>query len=290
MQKLTYINLLGDAVVFGSEPPYILERVRGLGKPDYKLAASRGAYQHGETPYGLLLEPRYVDLRFHIRGRDRAELYELREGLMAALASPRAFDGSRQGRLVYQNDHGTWWTYAIPEGPDPDQRVEDWLLSARMGFRCPAPHWIAEASCALTMAMSDGAFELPFRFPVRLGTRGFSGEAVNAGQVASPPRIEIAGSGETPALINHTTGARLAVSRAIATGDLLVIDTDPEALSVVIRTADGREIAAHSYLSLDSTLIDFALRPGVNALEYKPSVPSAASRVGIYWGTRMEGV
>ncbi|MCL2812570.1 MAG: phage tail family protein [Clostridia bacterium] len=290
MQKLTFINLRGEAVEFGGGPPYVLEKVRGLGKPGYKLSAARGVYQHGETPYGFQLDSRYVELSFHIQGRSRVDLYQKRQELLAALAMPVAFDGTRLARLIYQNDYGSWWIHAIPEGPDPDIRLQNWLLSAKLCFRCPNPYWKANVSDALTLAMNEATFKLPFGFPVRLGNRGFYGTAFNGGQVVAPPLIEIAGSGETPTLINHTTGASITVARAVATGDLLVIDTDPEALSVVIRTAQGEAIPAHGYLGLDSSLAGFTLRPGMNELEYKPSAPSIDSLVRIRWTPRMEGV
>jgi len=290
LQKLTYINLLGQIVEFGGGPPYVLEKVRGLGKPGYKLPAARGVYQHGETPARFQLDARHVDLSFHIQGYSRADLYQKRRALMAALSMPAAFEGGRLARLVYQNDSGSWWTYAVPEGPDPNTRLQNWLLSAKLSFRCPDPYWKAHAPDALTLEMSGTSFKLPFAFPIRLGRRGFLGTAVNGGQVAAPTLIEVAGSGETPMFVNHTTGASITVARAIAHGDLLVIDTDPEALSVVIRTAKGDRIPAHSYLTLDSSLTDFTLRPGANQLEYKPSVPSIASRVRFRWTPRMEGV
>jgi len=247
-------------------------------------------YQHGETPSGYQLDVRRVDLSFHIQGRSRADLYQKRTRLMAALAMPVAFDGSRLARLVYQNDSGSWWAHAVPDGPDPNVRLQNWLLSAKLGFRCPDPYWRADTSGALTLEMSGEAFTLPFGFPIRFGTRGFFGTAINGGQVAAPALIEVAGSGETPTLINHTTGVRITVARAVAHGDLLVIDTDPGALSVAIRTAKGERIPAHGYLTLDSSLTDFTLRPGANRLEYKPSVPSVASRVRFRWTPRMEGV
>ena len=58
MQKLIYINLTGDIIVFEGRPPYVLEKVKGLGKPKVKFNISRGVYQHGDTTCGALLEPR----------------------------------------------------------------------------------------------------------------------------------------------------------------------------------------------------------------------------------------
>ena len=290
LQKLTYINLLGQIVEFGGGPPYVLEKVRGLGKPGYKLPAARGVYQHGETPARFQLDARHVDLSFHIQGYSRADLYQKRRALMAALSMPAAFDGSRLARLVYQNDSGSWWTYAVPEGPDPNTRLQNWLLSAKLSFRCPDPYWKAHAPDALTLEMSGTSFKLPFAFPIRLGRRGFHGTANNCGQVPTPLRIEIAGAGETPKLVNHTTGAAIVVSRAIAHGDVMEIDTDPGALSVMIRTSQGEAVPAHGYLTPGSSLTDVTLRPGPNELEYSPSVPSFESLVHIRWMPRMEGV
>jgi len=290
MQKLTYINLNGDSAVFGGEPPYILEHVKGLGKPAVKIAATRGAYQNGDTARSALLEPRFVDLTFHIQGESRADLYQKREALMGLLAFGRAFDGERQGRLLYQNDYGTWWIHAIPDGPDPEKRLQNWLLSSKLSFRCSDPYWNAMNARTLALFMSDLSFRLPFRFPIRFGSRRFSGSAVNDGQTDAPVRITIYGSGETPSIVNHSTGARLTVSRAIAAGETLRVNTDPEALSVIVRRADGNEEPAHGYLSLDTPLIGFTLRRGANDIEYLPSEPSKLSRVELSWNTRLEGV
>ena len=87
-----------------------------------------------------------------------------------------------------------------------------------------------------------------------------------------------------------STGARIAVSRPVAVGERLIIDTDPDVLSVVVRAADGTETPAHGYLSLDSSLTGFVLRPGPNNIEYLPSRPSLLSRVELQWSARLEGV
>ena len=209
---------------------------------------------------------------------------------MGLLAYERAFDGERQGRLFYENDHGRWWIPAIPEGPDPDRRIQNFLIQSRMTFRCSDPYWRDEAIHTLALRMSDASFRLPFRFPIRFGTRMFTGRAVNAGHASTPVRITVHGSGETPSLINHTTGAKITVARPVATGETLLINTDPEALSVVVRSFDGTETPAHGYLALETPLAGFALRRGPNIIEYVPNQPSNLSRVELQWSSRLEGV
>jgi len=291
MQKLTYINLLHQSITFGGEPPYILEHVKGLGKPPVNISTTRGAYQHGDTPRRILMEPRFVDLTFHIRGENRADLYQKRVELMDLLSFERAFDGKRQGRLFYENDYGRWWLHAVPEGPDPEKRVMDWMLSSKLSFRCANPYWNDDKSIKmLALSMSAGGFSFPFSFPIQFGDRRFSGVAFNNGQAATPLHITIFGSGEMPVLVNNSTGAQLTVSQPIPGGSRLIIDTDPETLSVVMRDANGYEAPAHGYLTLDSPLSSFVLRRGENDIEYKPNQPSAQSRVELQWSERMEGV
>ncbi len=290
MQQLTYINLRGESIVFGGEGPYILEHAEGLGAPDVKFTTTRGVGQHGDTPRKALREPRFVTLTFHTQGRDRSDLYAQRLAAMGKLALPRAFDGERQGRLVYANDYGAWWCHAIPDGPDHTKRMQDWSLSTKLTLRCSSPYWRTMDASALTLEMGGASFALPFRFPIRFGRRRFTGEALNAGHVETPVRIEVAGSGEMPTLINRTTGARLAVSRAVATGETLLIDTDPDRLAVTLRAADGAETDAYGYLDISSALTGFTLQTGANALEYLPSAPSSSSRVTVSWETRLEGL
>jgi hypothetical protein len=290
LQSLTYINLTGDSIVFGGGPPYVLEHVKGLGKPAVKFATSRGVYQHGDTARSAMLEPRNIDFTFHIQGMSREDLYQKREALQRLLAYERVFDGERQGRLFYENDYGRWWIPAMPEGPDPERRVQNWLLQSKMTFRCSDPYWRDEAIHTLPLAMSDTSFRLPFRFPIRFGTRMFTGRAVNAGQASTPVRITIHGSGETPSLVNHTTGARITVSRPVAAGETLLINTDPQELSVAVCGLNGTETPAHGYLSLETPLVGFVLRRGPNIIEYLPNQPSNLSRVELQWSSLLEGV
>ena len=86
------------------------------------------------------------------------------------------------------------------------------------------------------------------------------------------------------------TGAKITVSRPVAAGETLLINTDPEVLSVVVRGLNGAETAAHGYLSLETPLAGFMLRRGPNAIEYVPNQPSNLSRVELQWNSRLEGV
>lgn len=126
MQKVTYINILGEAIEFSRLPPFVFHSIKGTGAVETSFITSRGVNQHGDTTQGVLKEPRYLELRFHIDGADRQDMYRRRVQAMGVLAIARAFDGCQRGKLIYENDYGRWWIWAIPEvGPAFERRIKN---------------------------------------------------------------------------------------------------------------------------------------------------------------------
>ena len=68
MQKLTYINLLNESVVFQNAAPYVFCEIDGIGPVDVVMKELRGAYQHGATLTGWQREKREVSVTMHIHG------------------------------------------------------------------------------------------------------------------------------------------------------------------------------------------------------------------------------
>ena len=291
MQKLTYINLRGEQLEMSSSPPYILHRLNGVEPTELQKTTTRGAMQQGETTRAILRNARIVDATLSIRQDARRDMYMARAEAASLLALSACFDGEEMGRLIYENDAGTWWTYAVPETVmSGGSRARDNLLDMQMAFHCDSPYWFSLDEDYITLQMGDGSFELPFSFPIRFGRRDFSQTARNAGAVDAPVRITIEGTGEMPTLYNHTTGARITVARVIARGEQLIIDTDPTHLTVKVADASGQEENAFGYLDASLAITAFGLRPGDNLIEYAPSVVSNESRVTLRWHKRYEGV
>lgn|GEM_PF-1124398 len=323
MQIITYVNLLGETVIFGGGPPYVLESVRGLGAVSIDQTKTSGVYQQGATIQRLRRNERNIDIKFHIDGAPMeapewdpydfrwwgefkpepqrpplrrsaplARLYEMREKLMRVLSPQHALneDTGETARLYYRNDHGEWWLNAIPEGPNLEKRLQNFMVSCPLTFVCPSPFFQTMSVSELTLEMGGGGLRLPFRLPIRLGHMNYRGAAENGGHVNAPVIIEIAGSGESPKLVNHTTGAIIEVTRAVAFGEKLTIDTNPDDPSVTLTQTDGTEISAYGYLGPQSAATEFFLRPGVNDIEYLPSAPNTESRVTLKWRGFLEGV
>lgn len=292
MQKITYINLYGEAVVFGNESPLILASVSGLSRPSGKLITAQGAYQSGQTIYRAQLAARKVSVTFSIFGcGTRKELYERRAWVEHVLAYGRCVRDGKCGQLIYENDAGAWIMNAVPEGAVTyGKRFLNSMPNCKVSFTAAGAYLKTRIAKNRTLRMGSGGFTLPTTLPIRLGTRLFAGEISNDGAVDAPMMITIYGTGETPKLVNHTTGAQLIVGTPIATGSRLEINTDPDELSCALVGPDGTKTDAFGYLDPSVAVSAFLLAPGMNRIEYMPSVPSRGSRVDIAWRTAVEGV
>lgn len=293
MQRLTYTNLRGQVLDLFSNPPYILGSVKGTGLPEQDIMTSKGAAQPGSTVRGMLRKERFVEAEFSVLAKDRAELYELRQRLSALLATQAVYVAAcqRMGRLIYENDIGQWWCYAVPDGaPREVKRFQNTYPAMSLTFRCGDPYWRSLDEYNVRMELGNGGFRLPFRLPIRFGGRNFAADAYNEGDIDTPAVIAITGAGESPAVINRTTGAEIRLALRLAVGETLTINTDPDALSVVLRKVDGSEESAFGYLDGANALSAFVLAPGHNAIEYAPSELSPLSKAQVNWRIRAEGV
>lgn len=258
------------------------------------VIGTRGVYQDGETTQRMLRTKRSIKAKISIFGaKTRAQMYEQRIKMQRLLALGRCFDAERgeMGRIVYENDAGRWWAYAIPETtPTDGARFKDNLRDISMNFRCDSAYLTEFERKQSVLQMGAGGFALPFSLPVRFGTAQFESICQNDGAVKAYTQISVYGSGETPTIMNSTTGAVLSISRQIATGEVLVINTDPERLNVTLVHVDGTSENAFGYLNAQHAVTGFYLKPGRNEIHYLPSMPSQSSRVVIAWQDRLEGV
>ena len=299
MQRVVYENILSESVAFENKDPYVFRSVSGTGSTDIIVSSINGASQDGETTYGLRKERREVDVIFHIEGKDenghesREAMYTKRRELCGVLAQRKAFnqDTKQRARLFYENDSGRWWTWAVPEtGPAFERRIRNFNFDIPLTFRCESPWWYSLTPERTVLAMSGEGFTLPFEFPIVFGSRDFAKTVSNIGHAPAPVEITVEGQGETPSLINHSTGARIRLIAPLPAGYTLYINTDPSRLAVAMTTPEGVTSNAWGLLDPSGPLTAFTLRPGLNDIEYEPGGAAALSRITIQWYALYEGV
>lgn len=265
--------------------------MKGVGMSDVKVVAAEGAYQQGESITGLRREGRTVKVTLHLLAPSRQEMYRLRAELLGVLSPDKAFDGTRRARLLYENDFGRRWTWAVPEsGLDWGQRKQNALPSLSLNFRCESPYWYGMTRQEAVFKAKKAGFTLPMKMPLGLGSKSFVCQVDSAGNAEAPAEIEITGAGEMPTLVNESTGEKIRLVQPLPEGDTLVLDTDPARLKVRIRHGDGSEENGFGYLSPESSVAEFGLRPGENLLHYVPQGDGSRSVIRVRWYDCWEGV
>ncbi len=289
MQKLIYENIRGEQVVF-CHAPYVLASLKGMGLIDVDMSLSAGAYQQGESLLGFRREKRTVQLTLHVMAQSRQEMYRLRSYLCGILSPGLALEGHKRARLIYENDDGVYWTWAMPEsGLDWGKRILDIQPSVTLRFVCESPFWFGQTHGMVYLGTAEG-FSLPLKLPFRLGKRAPELRMENQGQTEAPVRLWLTGSGETPVLINQTTGAVLRLIQPLPVGDVLAICTEPGRLSARVHHGDGTEENGFGLLDPTASLRAFTLRPGVNRMIYDCPEKTARTQVRLEWNDCYEGV
>lgn len=291
MQSLSYINLLGERLDFDAIRPLVFCSAKGLGTPDVDVKTLVGAYQQGDTVTAYARKARHVDLTLHLLAGDRQALYDTRRSLCGILSPDKAVDGESRARLLYENDGGSYWTWAVPEGGlDWGARLLNGHVSLKLAFRCESPFWYGRAKNTARFTYGGSGFKLPFGFPIRFGSRVYRQTLANAGHGDAPVEVTIWGKGETPSLLNRRTGLRIALASPLPDGDVLRVVTDPARLSVTVTHPDGTAENAFGYLDPSTSLSAFTLKPGENELVYEPGGEQAQSTVHVDWYDAYEGV
>ena len=206
------------------------------------------------------------------------------------LSAGRCAQGGAIGLMIYENDAGAWIAGAVPDGAvSYGKRFRNGFVNNRLTLYCPDAYLQDRIEQSAQMRMGQSGLVLPAALPVRLGARRFRLALTNEGTADAPVTMVLHGTGETPTVVNHTTGARIVVSRTVSEGEQLVICTDPRNLSCRILRADAEE-DAFGYLDPSAAVSAFLLAPGVNDVEYVPSAVSLGSRMEIRWRSCYEGV
>ena len=293
MQKVRYENARGQSILFSDALPFILEAVDGTGLCANTVTGIAGIDTDVTPIINMKKAPRQLTVGFHLIAADRGELYRLRRDLCGILSKDRAMkdSGGIAARVVYENDAGAWWVSAVPEGEVRfKKRVKDLFMGVTVAFCCESPYFRSMVKKRQVLSFSGDGFELPMAYPIALGSRDFRKTLENAGQVRAPVTITITGQGETPLVLNHSTGRAIGLSRPLPEGHTLFIDTDAANLRVQVSDAHGIFQNAFGYLSPDTSLAAFTLRPGLNDIEYIPGGAAAMSRITIEWHELYEGV
>ena len=292
MQKLKYINPNGREVNIGLSPPYIFEKISGIGAEDADLVTTEPAMLNGTAFHGLYVKDREITLSMHIYGRTRGEMYGNRQALISTLSSNMSA-GGQLGRLEYTNDFLTVWIPAIVKrGPQATERAGNYNKSVQVVFYCPDPFWRAMTPEINKIAYIGGGLTFPLEIDsvagVVFGAQGFEARMFNSGDSPAPLRITITGPSTEPQVVKVATSEYIKVKRELYEGDVLTINTQPGGRIVKIQRSGGELEDAFGYIDLTSTF--FLLSPGANTLRYVTGDASTTAAILLEAYSRYGGV
>lgn len=285
----------------------------GLGLPNHRRLTQRGPDQNGDTDLGFRIDPRFVDLVWHIQTGSLSRYYALRERFLT---------------LWRGRDQDPVQVIFLIEGVG--KRAADLVLDGTLDFPPADRRFTAQQFSGIFKASdwrlydpdvnniefttgSEGGLPIPFTIPIPIG-RGVINETfivtyANGSRLAAPeyPVITIYGPVTSPIIENLTTDEKIDLSAngglSVAAGDWVQIDLSgkPRRDSKTIRDQDGNSV--EEYLSTDSDLVTWHLsfagellsdgtynQDGNNALRVSGSGANPTTRIAISYYNRYEGV
>lgn len=284
-RKLYFTNARGESVLFdGSTPPLLLSKLEGVGGAPAEIQMLRAPYQDGSTFIDAVLGPRYLDVEGMIWSVRPDEVMDRRQKLVRVL-NPKLGPGRLRleiGGTVREIDAIVESSPVFPDrGAAPIQRFA-------VSFVCPDPAWRDPKEEIWTLAGFVGGFSFPLSFPLSFGMVGQTLDIINRGDLDTPVFIRIIGPLRNPVLENKTTGERITITRELAAGEVLEINTAFGQKSVTIIDAAGNRSNGFHYVAPDSVF--WQMVPGVNRISYAATEETPASAVTLSFYHRFAGV
>src|SRR5690625_1267297 len=273
----------------GAEVRFDAVSIEGLGGVGSDVQSQKSPYQDGLTYIDSMLEPRYIDVEFIIRGERYREVRSKRGSITSALNPKLGL-----GTIVYESDRIRRELLAIPESvpyfPDKENRGKRWQRGT-VTFIAPNPYWRSPNETTKPLVAYEGGFTLPFTLPFTLGRSGSKTVLYNDGDVPAPMRIEIHGPTTNPQIFNRTTGEHIRINRTVAEGEVMHINTESGRQRITVTDENGNETNAFGYLDSESSILSqFNLELGENEIEHVADAGNRHAEVIVRWDDLYVGV
>jgi hypothetical protein len=285
MQRIVFTNARGQSVELKSSAPFLLQSIDGLGDVDADIQTQKAPFQDGSTYIDSVLQERPISMQIAILARDTATLIQQRQYL-AAVFNPKLGPGT----LRYENGGIVREIKAVPDGvpafPSGKENRGARFQKALINLLCPDPFWLTEEKVD-QLVVWEGGLEFPLELPTFFAQQSENKAKIllNDGDVETPIFVTFHGPATAPIrIINVTTGEFIEVNQSLLVNERLEINTAFGQKRVTKVLADGSQINAFHYITLDSTF--FQLRPGNNLIDYSTGADYERAAVKITWRNR----
>ena len=292
MEKVTFINSLGEPIEFAQSAPLILQRIGGTGGLNYNIQKEKSPYQDGSSFVNMDADDRDIPIQVALLG-SQAEVFQAKRDIQRII-NPSL----EKGYLVYQN---SLFEKRIPVYVDGSasyaagdrSKGQDYQI-ASLSFVALEPFWndISPFIEFLTRVTPLFHFKLDIDIDsegIEFGTYTDSiADINNDGDVEAPLRFEFRGPVVNPVLTNQTTGEFISLITPLLADETMIITTDFGNKRAEIHKDDGTIINAFQYLDLASTF--FQLQRGQNKLIFDAAEGSTDATILITYNKRYIGL
>jgi len=273
VKKITYTNIYGESVTFGSDPPCYLEDLDANS-----LASSYGTQkaigQDGETFSGVTLNPRTIIATCGFKGVKGGRL-SYAEAERIAQQIYRVFLLHHNGTLTYQNNVGTYWIACRPVELPPIETIAGPFKRFSIELVAEEPFWLSSQPFVLRLGQVQGGKQYPLRYPLVYGQWVKEASINNDTWLTTPVTVQITGTADYILITNETTGEYIRVDEPIEYNQRMIIWTGREPYVELITYDDRGNETERKYanyrLDLGSRYIKLA--PGKNRLTLDNGIP-----------------
>lgn len=259
-EKTTFIfeNNLGS-IQFAYDSPFWLD-IPDISSVGIDIAATRGRQQVGTTIISQSVQPK----SFTIDGAIFDPLDENRNKLLHIFA-PRV-----KSTLTMIEGDEEWYLNVVPETTpviDGGNGVQHFQVTLYASY----PYWQLDDMYIRQVAGLTPKFKFPFytggSWYISTFSDNYYATINNSGNVPSSVQITFAArrAVENPEVMNMESGKKIAIKKAMAPGEKMIVSTFYGAVGAVFVDDQGNESNGWKYLSIDSDL-SFDILPGNNLI------------------------
>lgn len=261
MQKVTYVNAIGESITFEAKRPFLLFSLDGFDSVETDLKSSKGFNQDGESYINTTLDKRQLVIGFNLLCSSREDVVAMRDKAM------RVFNPKLKEGYLYYSYAGLERKIKCKPDKSPVMKNTSKLdTTGEVILIAHDPYFTDLNESVEELNSWVGGLNFPLNLPTNFKTKGESKKNLyNDGHVNSPITIVFKGPAINPKVTNITTGEFIEVNRELTSEDTLYITTGYQNKTVVIER-NGIKENAFNYINLNSTF--FSLVIGDNLIEY----------------------
>lgn len=252
----------------------------GLEAPEYEYDTEKRRSGYGSVIRNRRISEREITITAEYRSR-RDGKEEAREHVQ------QFFRPYTSGNLtIRRGERERNIDYEISEFLSKNMNIHD-RFQFQVTLLCPDPALLS-AECTGNVTTWIGGLHFPFKLPFRFRYRGDSYTTImNNGNMETPVLIQFYGPAINPVIRNESTGEFVKVNCSLKEGEVLEINTDFGAKSVIRRTGVKSENLNHV---LDLTSRFFWLQLGKNVMSYSSDNKAQRNKVLISYHERYLGI